>query len=99
MQAGVRLMVWGEVKVTFGKAKVISSPAGLVLCGVQQCWIHGEAQQEGHQGWLLYTATYLYLLLIYLYLLLITLCIYLLPGLASGRSLAGLASKGGWLTT
>ena len=72
MQAGVRLMVWGEVKVTFGKAKVISSPAGLVLCGVQQCWIHGEAQQEGHQGWLLYTATYLYLLLIYLYLLLIT---------------------------
>ena len=67
MQAGVRLMVWGEVNVTFGKAKVISSPAGLVLCGVQQCWIHGEAQQEGHQGWLLYTATDTYYLFTYTY--------------------------------
>ena len=90
MQAGVRLMVWGEVKVTFGKAKVISSPAGLVLCGVQQCWIHGEAQQEGHQGWLLYTATYTYYLFTYTYY---SLGIYLLRGKVAKSSRVGFREK------
>ena len=88
-------MVWGEVNVTFGKAKVISSPAGLVLCGVQQCWIHGEAQQEGHQGWLLYTATYTYYLFPYTYYLL--LIMYLLIARVGFREKSNRAGFKGWL--
>ena len=98
-------MIWGEVNVikylfTFGKAKgdlessragFMRSPAGLASWGSPAGRTSGMAIVHCN---LLILITYLLILITYY-----SLCIYLLPGLASGRSLAGLASKGGWLTT
>ena len=105
MQAGVRFMVWVEVNVikyifTFGNAKVDleSSRAGFMRSpAVLASWRSPAGRTSG----MAIVHCNLFILITYL-LILITyysLCIYLLPGLASGRSLAGLASKGGWLTT
>ena len=86
-------MVWGEVKVTFGKAKVISSPAGLVLCGVQQCWIHGSP--AGRTSGMAIVHCNLLILITYL-LILIThysLGIYLLRGKVAKSSRVGFREK------
>ena len=97
-------MIWGEVNVikylfTFGMAKgdLESSRAGFMRSPVLASWRSPAGRTSGmaivHCN-LLILITYLLILITYY-----SLCIYLLPGLASGRSLAGLASKGGWLTT
>ena len=98
-------MVWVEVNVikyifTFGNAKVDleSSRAGFMRSPAVLASWRSPAGRTSRMAIvhcnLLILITYLLILITYY-----SLCIYLLPGLASGRSLAGLASKGGWLTT
>ena len=103
-------MIWGEVNVikylfTFGMAKgdLESSRAGFMRSPVLASWRSPAGRTSG----MAIVHCNGYLLLIYLYLLLITHYVFTYceakwrgpAGLASGRSLAGLASKGGWLTT
>ena len=105
MQAGARFMVWGEVNAIkylfyFWQARgdlessrtgFMRSPAVLASWGSPAGRTSGMAIVHGN---LLILITYLLILITYY-----SLCIYLLSGLASGKSLAGLVSKGGWLTT